>query len=285
MRPPRAKVKDVFSAPQHTNLTTSHQQKASKDPEAAELTGSVPSHVAVIMDGNGRWARARGLPRSKGHEAGAEAVRAVLRAAREHGVRYLTLYAFSVENWSRPRHEVAALMRLLGRFLKQHEADLHENRTRLRILGRRADLPQAVDAALRRTEASTADYQERQLIVALSYGGRTEIAEAARRMAEDTLQGRLRPDEIDERRLADYLYLPDVPDPDLIVRTSGELRLSNFLIWQAAYSEFYVTPVLWPDFREPDFAAALEAYRRRQRRFGGVPDGPGGSAQRGESAC
>ncbi len=230
----------------------------------------VPRHVAVIMDGNGRWAEARGLPREKGHEAGAEAVRAVLRAARDQGVRYLTLYAFSVENWSRPRQEVSALMSLLRRFLKGHERDLHEQQTRLRILGRRSDLPQAVDGALRRVEKATACYPDRQLIVALSYGGRTELAEAARRIAEEAVSGRLRPEAIDEDTLARHLYLPDVPDPDLIVRTSGELRLSNFLLWQAAYSEFYVTPVLWPDFREGDFDAAIEAYRGRQRRFGGV---------------
>lgn len=240
-----------------------HQQSASNPPQ-------VPEHVAIIMDGNGRWARARGLPRLKGHEAGAESVRAILAAARDHGVRYLTLYAFSVENWRRPKDEVSGLMRLLGLFLGKYERELHANRTRLRVLGRKQDLPSAVAAALTRVEEATAGYADRALILALSYGGRTEIAAAARRIAEQVRAGTLRPEDIDEATVAGNLYLPDVPDPDLIIRTSGEQRLSNFLLWQAAYSELYVTPVLWPDFRAAEFAAALGEFARRGRRFGGV---------------
>ncbi len=230
----------------------------------------MPCHVAVIMDGNGRWAQARGLPRLKGHEEGAQSVRAILTAARGHGIRYLTLYAFSVENWRRPREEVLGLMRLLRRFLQRYETELHENQTRLRILGRRSDLPRTIATALARTEKATASYSRHELILALSYGGRTEIAAAARRLAEEVQAGRLKPESIDENTLAAHLYHPDVPDPDLIIRTSGEIRLSNFLLWQAAYSEFYSTPVLWPDFREAEFATALAEYGRRARRFGGI---------------
>ena len=222
------------------------------------------------MDGNGRWAKARGLPRTKGHEAGAESVRTVLRSAAKFGVRYVTLYAFSVENWKRPREEVAGLMGLLRTFLAVHETDLHENRTRLRVLGRRSDLPRLVDRALRRVERATEAYDERTLVIALSYGGRTEIAAAARRIAEQVRDGTLAPEDVDESVVARNLYLPDIPDPDLIVRTSGEMRLSNFLLWQCAYSELYVTPVLWPDFREAEFRAALDAFAQRKRRFGGL---------------
>ena len=230
----------------------------------------VPRHVAIIMDGNGRWAKARGLPRLKGHEAGAESVRRVLRAAKKFGVQYVTLYAFSVENWSRPPLEVQGLMKLLQFFLKRNERELHDNETRLRVMGRRSDLPRAVDRALADLEAATARYSDRELILCLSYGGRTEIAAAARALAEDAVAGRLDPASIDEKAVASRLYLPDVPDPDLIVRTSGEERLSNFLLWQAAYAEFYFTPVLWPDFGEEDFKAALDAFAARHRRFGGI---------------
>jgi len=235
-------------------------------PQAA----AVPRHVAVIMDGNGRWARQRGLPRIKGHERGADSVRAAVRACRDAGVKYLTLYAFSVENWSRPRAEIAALMRLLRKFIRDNENELHENRIRLRLLGRVGDLPADVRGELRRVEQATAAYDAGHLILALSYGGRTEIAEAARRIAQEVRDGKLDPADVDEDAVARRLYLPDVPDPDLMIRTSGEMRLSNFLLWQLSYAELYVTAVLWPDFREPHFKAALEEYGRRQRRFGDV---------------
>ena len=236
---------------------------------------AVPQHVAFIMDGNGRWATQRGWRRIKGHFAGAETVRCVVRCCRDAGIRYLTLYAFSRENWVRPKDEVGGLMTLLREYLVKQEPELHENGIRLRAMGCRGDLPAAVDREIARVEAATAHHDRGHLILALSYGGRTEIAQAARRLAERVARGELDPRQIDEAAVAAHLYLPDVPDPDLIVRTSGEQRLSNFLLWQSAYSEFYVTPVLWPDFREPDFAAALAAYAARARRFGGVGEAAG----------
>jgi undecaprenyl diphosphate synthase len=236
----------------------------------------VPRHVAIIMDGNGRWARERGLPRLRGHEEGTHSVRAAVRACRRFGVRYLTLYAFSVENWVRPRTEIRGLMGLLVRFLRREEHELHENRVRLRTIGRTGDLPAAVRTELERVGRATRDYDGGDLILALSYGGRTEIAAAARRIAERARAGELDPAAVDERTVAAHLYLPDVPDPDLLIRTSGEQRVSNFLLWQISYSELYFTDVLWPDFREPQFAAALREYARRHRRFGDVGGKPAG---------
>jgi undecaprenyl diphosphate synthase len=226
--------------------------------------------VAIIMDGNGRWAKERGLPRIKGHEVGTESVRAIVRACRGVGVKYLTLYAFSVENWVRPKAEVNALMFLLRGFLRDRENELHENRVRLRMIGRMSDLPGELQSELRRVADATARYDDGHLILALSYGGRTEIAEACRRIACRVKAGELDPAQIDERTIAANLYAPDVPDPDLVIRTSGEMRLSNFLLWQASYAEIYVTKVLWPDFREPQFREAIEDYGRRHRRFGDI---------------
>lgn len=241
----------------------------SPNPVSSAVSG-VPRHVAVIMDGNGRWARRRGLPRRKGHEAGAESVRAIIRACRDHGVRYLTLYAFSRENWQRPKSEVGNLMALLGRFLRSEEAELHRRRLRLRVIGRLDEFPARVRRELVRVMDATRDYEGAQLILALGYGARTEIADAARALACAARDGKLDPADIDEAVFAGHLYAPDIPDPDLMIRTSGEMRLSNFLLWQLSYAELYVTEVLWPDFREPDFAEALRAYAARQRRFGGV---------------
>ena len=226
-------------------------------------------HIAFIMDGNGRWAQARGLPRTEGHRAGAETVRRVLGYCRDAGIRYLTLYAFSVENWKRPKEEVETLMHLLVAYLASEEKTFHENQVRIRYMGRKRDLPAEVREALDRVEAATAAY-ERQLILCLSYGGRTEITHAAQEIARQVARGELDPEAITEETLARNLYLPDVPDPDLIVRTSGEMRLSNFLLWQASYAELYVTPVLWPDFGETDFQAALDAFSRRDRRYGAI---------------
>ncbi len=224
----------------------------------------------MIMDGNGRWAQRHGLPRLKGHEAGAETVRRVIRFCRDAGIRYLTLYAFSKENWSRPVSEVNGLMRLLQRSLKEQESEFHRHRLRLRAIGCREDWPAAVRRQLTRIEEATRDYQEGTLVIALSYGGRAEIVQAARRLALAAGRGDLDPSAIDEDSLASRLYAPDVPDPDLIVRTSGEQRISNFLLWQAAYSELYFTPVAWPDFSDDDFRQALAAYATRKRRFGGL---------------
>ena len=226
-------------------------------------------HIAFIMDGNGRWAKARGLPRTEGHRAGAETVRRVLGYCRDAGIRYLTLYAFSVENWKRPKEEVETLMHLLVAYLASEEKTFHENQVRIRYMGRKSDLPAEVREALDRVEAATAAY-ERQLILCLSYGGRTELAHAAQAIARQVARGELDPEAITEETIARNLYLPDVPDPDLIVRTSGEMRLSNFLLWQASYAELYVTPVLWPDFGEADFQAALNSFASRERRYGAL---------------
>jgi len=222
------------------------------------------------MDGNGRWAQQRGLPRIKGHEKGVEAVRAAVRACRKLGIKYLTLYAFSVENWARPRTEIEGLMNLLKKFLRAEEHELHENKVRLRVIGRVTDLPKSVRRELARVMKLTEHYKEGNLILALSYGGRTEIAHAARELARQVRAGALQPEDIDEARVAANLYAPDVPDPDLLIRTSGELRISNFLLWQLSYAELYFTDVLWPDFREEHLRQAVEDFARRQRRFGNV---------------
>jgi undecaprenyl diphosphate synthase len=230
----------------------------------------VPKHVAVIMDGNGRWAQQQGLPRLKGHEEGAQSVLAVLKAAREAGVKYLTLYAFSTENWTRPKDEVDGLMQLLGTFLKQHSSDLLKNKIRLRIIGETDRLPTALRSGLSKLMRQSEKEYEHTLIVALSYGGRAEIAAAAKAIARKAAAGELDPESITEETVAQHLYLPDVPDPELMIRTSGEFRISNFLLWQLSYAELYVTETLWPDFREEAFFKALEAFSRRGRRYGGV---------------
>ncbi len=229
----------------------------------------IPVHIAIIMDGNGRWAKMRGKQRLEGHKAGSETVRKVLNYCRDAGVRYLTLYAFSTENWARPADEVNGLMSLLSSFITRYKKELITNKVRLRVIGRCSDLPDSVQKALAAVERATAGF-ERQLIVALSYSGRSEIVAAVSRIAEKAAAGEINPDDIDESVITAHLYAPDVPDPDLIIRTSGEMRISNFLLWQCAYSEFYVTDVLWPDFRESDFKCALEAYATRGRRYGGV---------------
>ena len=221
-----------------------------------------PRHLAVIMDGNGRWALARGRPRLAGHRAGAETLVRVLSWCGEAGVEILTVYAFSTENWRRPKAEVDGLMRLLGLFLRTRRATLLEERVRLRVIGRRDDLPPALRRRIAALEEETAAFP-RQLVVALSYGGRAEIVDAARRFAA------LPEAERTDAAFARCLYAPDLPDPDLIVRTSGERRLSNFLLWQCAYSELFVTDVLWPDFSRADFDGALASYAARDRRMGG----------------
>jgi undecaprenyl diphosphate synthase len=230
----------------------------------------IPRHVAIIMDGNGRWAQQRGLPRIKGHEEGAQSVRAALRAAAMAGLEYLTIYAFSTENWKRPKAEVDGLMKLLIGSLNAYEDELHENKIRLRISGQFDRLPLPVRMRLLKTIDATAAYSEHTLIVALSYGSRTEIAEAAKAIAQKVEAGELKASEVCEQTIADHLYLPDVPDPELMIRTSGEMRLSNFLLWQLSYAEFYITDVLWPDFREQQFYEALQSFNQRERRYGGV---------------
>ncbi len=224
----------------------------------------IPTHVAVIMDGNGRWAQQHHWHRLRGHRAGIEAVRAVVEGARRRGVRYLTLYAFSSENWARPTREVGFLMRLLTRFLQTEIPELRAQGVRVRAIGDLTRLPPGAQEALAAAEAETLPGQDLDLILALSYGGRAEILAAARAL----LRAGADPDAVDEAAFRRHLYAPDVPDPDLLIRTSGELRVSNFLLWQIAYTELYVTDVLWPDFREAEFDRALAAYAQRERRFG-----------------
>ncbi len=230
----------------------------------------IPRHVAIIMDGNGRWAQERGLSRLEGHKEGAQSVRAALRAASQAGIEFLTVYAFSTENWKRPPQEIDGLMKLLISSLDAYEQELHENKIRLRVMGQLERLPPPVRSRIQKAIDATATYTGHTFIIALSYGSRTEIAEAARRIAEKVQAGELKIKNIDEQSVAEHLYLPDVPDPELMIRTSGELRLSNFLLWQLSYSEFYVTDTYWPDFREKQFFQALEAYNMRDRRYGAV---------------
>ncbi len=237
---------------------------------ADTAAAAVPRHVAIIMDGNGRWAKARGLPRLKGHEAGARSVRSAIESCRELGIHYLTLYAFSVENWVRPESEINGLIALLKRFLSRNEKDLHRHKLRLRVIGRVEDFPEDLQAALAQAERDTAAYDNGQLILALSYGSRTELVRATQLIAAEVQAGALSPEAISEQTIRDHLYAPDVPDPDLMIRTSGEMRLSNFLLWQLSYSEFYITDVMWPDFRKDQFRDAIDAYAKRKRRFGDV---------------
>jgi undecaprenyl diphosphate synthase len=222
------------------------------------------------MDGNGRWAQERGLPRIEGHKEGAQSVRAVLRAAAQAGVEFITVYAFSTENWKRPVQEVDGLMKLLVGSLNAYEQELHDNKIRLRVMGQFDRLPLLVRKRLQKTLDATAHYTDHTFIIALSYGSRMEIAAAAKQIAEKVEAGELRAKDIDERTVANHLYLPDVPDPELMIRTSGELRLSNFLLWQLSYAEFHITDTYWPDFREEQFFQALEAFNSRDRRYGGV---------------
>lgn len=229
---------------------------------------AIPRHVAVIMDGNGRWAERRGLDRVQGHRAGIEAVRATVRAAHELGVRFLTLYAFSTENWSRPKGEVDALMGLLEHYLEAEIEELDRNGIRLRAIGRLDRLPELARAKLDEALHRTRDNGEMTVVFALSYGGRTEIADAARKLARDVEQGKLDPEQIDEKTFAAYLYDPELPDPDLLIRTGGEARVSNFLLWQIAYAELHVTDVMWPDFRKSDLVEAVWDYQQRERRYG-----------------
>jgi undecaprenyl diphosphate synthase len=228
----------------------------------------LPRHVAIIMDGNGRWAKRRGSPRVRGHAAGAEAVRVVVRLARRLGLEYLTLYAFSEENWQRPSLEIRALMNLLLRYLRHELPELQENNITLRAIGDLKRLPENVQRELARTEAATREGARMTLSLALSYGGRSEIVQAAQSLARDIAAGKLRPEDISPESFSSRLYTADMPDPDLLIRTSGEYRLSNFLLWQTAYTELYFTDTLWPDFREEEFVKALQEFQHRDRRFG-----------------
>ena len=230
----------------------------------------IPRHVAIIMDGNGRWAVRRGLRRAAGHRAGVKSLKETVKTCARLGVEVLTVYAFSTENWQRPASEVHTLMDLLAEVLNRELDELHEAGIRVRVIGRVSGLPPSVQAEIRRAEELTRHNRHMLLVVALNYGGRAEIADAARRLAEDVQAGRLAPSDIDEACFARYLYTADLPDPDLLIRTGGEFRVSNFLLWQLAYAELWVTPVYWPDFRRLHLLQAIVDYQRRDRRFGRV---------------
>ena len=235
-----------------------------------EAKASLPRHVAVIMDGNGRWAKARGLPRIEGHRQGAESARTIIRTAGELGVKYLTLYAFSAENWNRPKDEVDALMKYLIHYLKSETSELNKNNVRLEVIGQVYRLPENVQEHLKKSITALSKNNGLTLVMALSYGSRIEIVDAVRRIGEEVKRGQLEPADITEDVISQHLWTRNIPDPDLLIRTSGEMRVSNFLLWQISYAELVVTPTLWPDFRKPQFYAALEEYTRRHRRFGGV---------------
>jgi len=232
----------------------------------SEIPGQVPLHVAIIMDGNGRWARARGLPRLAGHRAGVDNLRRVLEAATEFGIRYLTIYAFSTENWSRPPDEVRGLLNILEDVIDRELQSLNKNGVQLRHIGRLERLSPELQAKVHQAVEMTQHNERLVLNIAWNYGGRDEIVEAVHRMMESGVL----PDDVDEDLVSQYLYTAGIPDPDLIIRTSGELRASNFLIWQGAYSEWYVTPTYWPDFGRDELLEALWEYARRDRRFGRV---------------
>ena len=240
------------------------------NPPAGWTRTQIPRHVAIIMDGNGRWAQSRGLPRSAGHRMGVEAVRRTVRAAIEIGVKFLTIFSFSSENWARPASEIDDLMGLMKRFIRRDLAELHQNNVRVRVIGERegvdAELLGLIDEAVELTNANTA----LDLVIAFNYGSRAEIARAARRLAERVLEGTIKVEQITPEALSAALDTQSIPDPDLLIRTSGELRLSNFLLWQSAYTEFVFLEACWPDFGRELLQQAIDEYRRRDRRYGGV---------------
>ncbi len=230
----------------------------------------VPKHVAIIMDGNGRWASARGLPRVEGHRRGVEAIRRTIRAAGELGIKIITIFSFSSENWSRPATEVSELMGLLRRFIRNDLAELHKSNVRVRIIGEREGLDPEITRLLVEAEELTRNNDALTLVVAFNYGARQEIARAARAVAEQVASGALKPADVTVEKLGSFLDTSDLPDPDLVIRTSGEQRLSNFLLWQSAYSELVFVPSYWPDFDRATLEAAIAEYRQRERRFGGL---------------
>lgn len=236
-----------------------------------QSTKTLPKHIAIIMDGNGRWARERGLPRIFGHRSGIESVREIVRTCGEIEIGILTLYVFSVENWERPREEVRGLMGMLRELLRREVHELDKNNVRLMSIGRKELLPKILKEELERAIKALQKNSGLLLNLALSYGGRAEIVEAAQRIAHEVKEGHLNPNRIDEKVFVNHLYAPKLPDPDLLIRTAGEMRISNFLLWQIAYTELYVTDVLWPDFRRKNLLKAIEDYQTRDRRFGKIP--------------
>jgi undecaprenyl diphosphate synthase len=244
--------------------------------KAAETTGggtAIPEHIAIIMDGNGRWAASRGLPRVEGHRRGVDAVRRAVKAAGELGVRYLTLYSFSSENWTRPKSEILDLMNLMRRFVREDLAELHKANVRVRIIGERAGLEADIAALIEECEKLTRNNTALTLVVAFNYGSRQEIAASVQRLAADVAAGKLKPEDITPELIGQGLDTSGIPDPDLVIRTSGEQRLSNFLLWQAAYAELVFLPMHWPDFNREALETALAEYRGRERRFGGLESG------------
>jgi undecaprenyl diphosphate synthase len=239
-------------------------------PEDLQRRGNLPRHVAIIMDGNGRWAKARGVPRLMGHRAGREAVREAVKGCVALGVEVLTLYTFSIENWNRPASEVRALMAILRRTLREERAELRRQNVRLQVVGRTADLPAAVRRSIAETQEFLSGCTGLLLNLALSYSGRAEVTDAVRRMLVDAARERVDPRRVDEAFVASYLYTAGLPDPDLLIRTSGEMRLSNFMLWQLAYTELWITDTLWPDFRREHLYRAIADYQGRDRRFGRV---------------
>ena len=237
-----------------------------------ETGRKIPQHIAIILDGNGRWAKAKGMPRNYGHTAGARNVETVCQAAHDLGVKYVTMYAFSTENWNRPEGEVEALMKLLESYLKNCIKTADKNNMRVRVIGDTTRLSERFQERIRELEAASAKNDGFNLQIAINYGSRDEMTRAMRRMSEDVAAGKRKPEEITESVFEEYLDTAGIPDPDLLIRTSGELRLSNFLLWQLAYSEFYFTDVPWPDFHKEELERAIEAYNKRDRRFGGLTD-------------
>ena len=235
-----------------------------------EITESI-KHIAIIMDGNGRWAKERELPRSDGHAAGAQRVLDLMESIRKHNISYLTLYAFSTENWKRSKEEVGFLMDLLARFLDENQEKIKQNRIRLLVTGRMEELPDFCVERLKKVIRYTAEDYDHTLILALNYGGRQEITDAVRKIAAGVKNGEIQAESITEQTVADHLYLPGIPDPDLMIRTSGEERISNFLLWQLSYAEFYFTDIYWPDFDDEQLEKAINTYYKRNRRFGGRP--------------
>ena len=238
--------------------------------EGTNTTLPAPRHIAIIMDGNGRWAKKRGLPRTAGHAAGAEAFRRTANYCRTLGVEYLTVYAFSTENWKRSEDEINGIMRLLGKYLEEALMDMEKNHVRFRFFGDLTRLSPQLQKLCHDAQERSAAYHGVQVNFCLNYGGRDEIVRATRAFSEDVLSGKYRPEDLSEELLSRYLYSADVPDPELIIRPSGEMRTSNFLLWQSAYSEYVFLNVLWPDFQPKDLDEAIEEYHRRNRRFGGV---------------
>lgn len=231
-------------------------------------TGELPRHIAIIMDGNGRWAKNHALPRAEGHRKGAAALKETISAAGRIGIEYLTVYAFSTENWNRSEREISALMGLLRLYLKKEITGLNKNGIRLRVIGERQDLPEDIIKSIESAEALTSSNKKGHLTLALSYGGRQELVSAMQYLAKEVSKGNLKPEDIKETDISAALYTADIPDPDLIIRSSGEQRLSNFLPWQAAYAEFYFTDTLWPDFNENELKNAVDSFMNRDRRFG-----------------